>query len=108
MDSKIAFVNSLLTCCDRVYVANQSPNTPVYPLILYEQVQNKPIVYADNAPRMQQKTYWVYLYNTISLATLEANVDAALSNYTSKLIRESTNGPVISKIKEYSIFEEVE
>ena len=109
MATKIEFVNALLACCARVYVANQSPSKPVYPLILYEQTQKKAILYADNKPYMQSTGYWVYLYAKESLTMLEGLVDVALGNlgYSGRLIRESTNGAVISRIYEYTNNEEV-
>ena len=110
MATKIEFVNALLACCARVYVANQSPAKPVFPLLLYEQTQDAPVLYADNKPCMQKKGYWVYLYAKGSLASLETTVGSALRvlGYEGRLIRESTNGDVISKIKEYTNIEEVE
>lgn len=107
MSVKTDFVTALLTCCARVYVANQSPSPPVYPLILYEQTQDRPVAFADNIPIAQQYTFWVYFYDRKSVAALEASVDAALPDYSIKLIRETTFGDVISKIKEYSILKEV-
>ena len=109
MATKIQFVNALLACTERVYVANQSPSKPVYPLLLYEQTQDATVLFADNKPAMKRKSYWVYFYAKVSLTTLESSVDAALSSlgYEGHLIRESTNGDVISKIKEYTNIEEV-
>lgn len=107
--NKIEFVNALLACCARVYVANQSPAKPVFPLVLYEQTQDAAVLYADNKPYMKRKGYWVYLYAKGSLTSLESNLDSALENlgYSGRLVRESTNGDVISKIKEYTNIEEV-
>ena len=107
MSTKTDFVAALLTACSRVYVANQSPSVPVYPLILYELTQDKPAQFADNEPVMQQIAFWVYFYAMGSVTTLEAAVDAALPDYSARLIRETTNGNVISKIKEYMILKEV-
>lgn len=107
MGVKIDFVTALLTCCARVHVANQPPLAPTYPLILYEQTQDKPVSFADNVPIEQQYTFWVYFYDRKSVTALEALVDAALPDYTTKLIRETTFGDVISKIKEYTMIEGV-
>ena len=109
MATKIQFVNALLACSARVYVANQSPAKPVYPLLLYEQTKDTTVIFADNKPYAKMKGYWVYFYAKGSLTTLESAVDAALAGlgYEGHLIRESTNGDVISKIKEYTNIEEV-
>lgn len=110
MATKTEFVSALLTCCDKVYVANQSPNKPKYPLLLYEQTGEAPAVFADNKPWLNRVSFWVYFYDTQSVTALEASVDTALEalGYSGRLVRASTQGKIISKIKEYRSIEEVE
>ena len=102
MATKTEFVSALLTCCDKVYVANQSPNKPKYPLLLYEQTGEAPAVFADNKPWLNRVSFWVYFYDTQSVTALEA------LGYSGRLVRASTQGKIISKIKEYRSIEEVE
>ena len=106
MALKADFVAALLSCCPRVYPTSQSPNQPVYDLILYEQVQDKPIVFADNKVAVKQVVFWVYFYGTKSLDSLEKAVDDAMPDYFSKLVKEQNFGTVLSKIKEYTKIEE--